>query len=326
MNNIDHALKFIKRVPTGDNAQPWEVQIEDNKVYFYYNYQRGVHPYNRAHSADKICISFLKRYIEMASHIMSFNYTFEELGHLNYLLTFKTEPNLFDYSEHPFFLRRTDRRYFDQSVALEENQRKKIHAGKLIRYEDFPLDLKDFFKKSEQTFWSTADVLKYFFKWIHFSKKSYNRKKDGIYYKEVHMAVHDIPVIFLLKFIPRFAAILFKTPLFFFVNYKIKRFYKDSTFLFYYLSPDQKDLEDICIKILNDWCYLQSQGYSYQPMNLLNLPLFDDFINYKLKKKEASLFKLQKLQSLLGTEKLIIWSARIGHVQEKYPHSPSPRR
>ena len=322
MNNIDHALTFIKRFPTGDNAQPWEMRIENNTVYFHYSYKRGYHPYNRAHSVDRISLVFLNEYIKEASEVMSFKYKFESIDNFSYILTFITEPQRIDYSSHPFYLRRTDRRYYDDFVKLTDKDIKNTGISKIIYPSEMSDELKVFFKASEKRFWSDPDVLKHFFKWVHLSMNSYKKNQDGIFYKEIHIAFHDLPAMYMVKYISKLAALLFKTPMFLYVYYQIKKFYKNSTFIFYY----DQDFDQDVTHIIRDWVYLQEQGYSYQPMNLLSLPLYDDYSNHKLKDKTKSLESIKKIQKILATDKVVLWTARIGKISKPYSYPPTPRK
>ncbi len=326
---IESLIEIVKRFPSGDNCQPWSFQVDSpNKINIIYDAIRSKHEFNKNDTATEISFGFLRHYLEKASNGLGYSIQIEENGYDLKVILEESQVDKSDFDLRPYINRRTDRRNFSKGYedSILEILSNNVQADQILNFKNASKDLCKHIFSSERKLWSNSKYFADFMRWVRVSKKSYKKSRDGLFYIELNMKFFELPVIYFLKKFTQISSWLFRTPFYFFISTKINRLYKNSFLIVYSLEKfDRENIQDLSKRILDDWCYIQSQGLSYHPMNISSLPYYDDFLSSdkytSLQAKEILDFLKKEYQ----IKNYPVWTARIGKCRNSCPFEMSLR-
>lgn len=328
--DLEQFIHNVKRFPSGDNCQPWLFTIlSENSIKITYAPQRDEHELNKNGSVKLIGKGFLLYYIEESAKALGHEINIVDEEQTIIVEFTNSSPDL-QQKEKLVSLqeRRCDRRYYDQSLnEQDKHMLSQLGCNLICSYIDLPRSVLNHIKMSERTFWTSPKILASFMKWLHLSKKEYETEKDGLAYYQVGIKFFEIPIFYFFKKFTKISSLLFKTPVYYSIESKLRLFYKNSTLIIYTFENNRPSyVNNKSKEILDDWCKIQSHGLSYQPMNISSLPYYDKTLSTNKDEQTMGREKLDFLKKELNLEHDPIWIARVGRCSRPYKIPPTLRR
>ena len=327
-SKIKQIVEYIKRVPTGDNMQHWVFSIDGHKVYLQHEDEFADHILNQSRISSYIALGFLLGYVDAAQK--AFNVLIDvERNDLNLTLIIKSLERFQQCDKtDPYLVRYTDRRLFDSQITPEELKKvqKQFPTIKTLDMETAPSDSKKLIFANEKRTYTSVSFFVDFLKWVRFSQKDYEKRKDGMTTEQLSLGAIDVITLFIFKHFPVVIPLILKTPLFVFLELTLKKFYKNSHLIVFECEDYRNDesLIEASREVIKLWAELSRQGISTQPMNVTFLPLIEIFRNGD--SSEDDVKRYANLANLFESDQKPFWVFRVGKVHKPLKIQPTLRR
>lgn len=312
---VQELVTLLHLTPSGDNCRPFKFQFN--------------------HSTDELEIIYDKK---IAEHILNTNEisSIITLGMMDYVLN---HCDIGIIKKEIFF----NRFNFDQSVVaiyqlefkqliINKNLKELILSRRTIRsnydrvecdfndhsiyYKDMiPQNLIELMLIKEDDFWSNKNIINDVFKWVHLTKAEANRKKIGLYWRDLGVTIKDYVFIALMKIFPRFGIIIYKAFAKYFVKSHLRDLYSNSSFIFFptsSLSNESESYFNLGAFTYQKWLELTKLGYQLQPLSFYTF--------FKLNTENEIISEINKL---FGRNYKFYWIFRVGKINPKFKFSKS---
>lgn len=343
-------LEMLSRCPSPDNCQPWEIELSGpSQVTLRHHREVDQHKMNGIGLATHLCLGTMIETARIWSDRWGRQLKVEisdasggrlqKTAILDFSMPKKESLDSLAQSHYErLLLRRTHRGLFSRSsmqpnLVLIEKLIAERFSGVHFQFQKPSRFLISFVKTVETRLWANEAFCRDLFKWFRFRRKSYEKMRDGLFYKELGVPRHESIGLSLFSFFPAlFAKLSFFTR--FGVLMNLSRTFRNCSGLAMtsVKSGDPLSQIEAGAASLRVWLELEDQGMSVQPCSLASFAIYYqkfyvDFFK-DLEKLQMNLQNLEiEIYKELNLEKtwVPIWWFRTG-LGEKVDSAPRSLR
>lgn len=319
-------IKYTLRVPSGDNCQPFRLDIQDHFINIYHYQKIAKHEFNYKEFASTISFGAICETIDiicshhnLRPHFDNYFMDQEEIEHWS-CVTFTHEQRepitLLDEIEK----RVTDRRSFKMPDELNLQKAKSILNDNFILKVIAPTDCHKV-SINDSLLWTNKSALHDLLVLMNL----FSKRNTGINRDNANINFADAITLFVLRAFPNFANLFSKFFLWEVVKSQNTKLMQSSPILLAYKNKCEthEDYIKIGRECLRAWCELTKLGFAVQPQSTSSFVL-NNTIRIKQERNE-DVSELQKrrddLKQILGTQENIGWLFRIGIAQKEPAYS-----
>jgi hypothetical protein len=272
-------INYLRFIPTGDNAQPFRYQADENSITVFHIDELAKHRFNQKNTASLLSLGMIKHVIDLFANkkglVCSYSIPEHFSDHSPWLECHFTKPETqckfrLQDKESPInylFERYTDRGAYPSDTFDLRPLQEKYNGFIAFKSQLTPVAYKSI-SRFETMIFDDLQAFKDIEKWLRYSKDEILKTNTGMSLKNIGLDFLNGLLFKLFK--SETIANAFLSPYFkFLTKIKVKVIYpKSSGFgLCYVKDSSNKEIIVMGEKIMNLWLDITAQGYTLQPIS-----------------------------------------------------------